>query len=125
MTRWKNSPPQREQEVVLTAQNLISMDRRKRLEREFRIMTIKIIAGLKRNTEDIRECLSGEIKQLISNQVEIKKANLSEMQSKMKVLTARINEASQRSSDIEDKTMENKEAEEKQEKQPLDYDRRI
>ena len=125
MTRWKNSPPQREQEVVLTAWNLISMDRRKRLEREFRIMTIKIIAGLKRNTEDIRECLSGEIKQLISNQVEIKKANLSEMQSKMKVLTARINEASQRSSDIEDKTMENKEAEEKQEKQPLDYDRRI
>ena len=125
MTRWKNSLPQREQEVVLTAQNLISMDRRKRLEREFRIMTIKIIAGLKRNTEDIRECLSGEIKQLISNQVEIKKANLSEMQSKMKVLTARINEASQRSSDIEDKTMENKEAEEKQEKQPLDYDRRI
>ena len=125
MTRWKNSPPQREQEVVLTAQNLISMDRRKRLEREFRIMTIKIIAGLKRHTEDTRECLSGEIKQLISNQVEIKKANLSEMQSKMKVLTARINEASQRSSDIEDKTMENKEAEEKQEKQPLDYDRRI
>ena len=101
------------------------MDRRKRLEREFRIMTIKIIAGLKRHTEDTRECLSGEIKQLISNQVEIKKANLSEMQSKMKVLTARINEASQRSSDIEDKTMENKEAEEKQEKQPLDYDRRI
>ena len=101
------------------------MDRRKRLEREFRIMTIKIIAGLKRNTEDTRECLSGEIKQLISNQVEIKKANLSEMQSKMKVLTARINEASQRSSDIEDKTMENKEAEEKQEKQPLDDDRRI
>ena len=125
MTRWKNSLPQREQEVVLTAQNLISMDRRKRLEREFRIMTIKIIAGLKRHTEDTRECLSGEIKQLISNQVEIKKANLSEMQSKMKVLTARINEASQRSSDIEDKTMENKEAEEKQEKQPLDYDRRI
>ena len=125
MTRWKNSPPQREQEVVLTAQNLISMDRRKRLEREFRIMTIKIIAGLKRHTEDTRECLSGEIKQLISNQVEIKKANLSEMQSKMKVLTARINEASQRSSDIEDKTMENKEAEEKQEKQPLDDERRI
>ena len=125
MTRWKNSPPQREQEVVLTAWNLISMDRRKRLEREFRIMTIKIIAGLKRHSEDTRECLSGEIKQLISNQVEIKKANLSEMQSKMKVLTARINEASQRSSDIEDKTMENKEAEEKREKQPLDYDRRI
>ena len=88
-------------------------------------MTIKIIAGLKRNTEDIRESLSGEIKQLISNEVEIKKANLSEMQSKMKVLTARINEASQRSSDIEDKTMENKEAEEKQEKQPLDDERRI
>ena len=80
MTRWKNSPPQRKQEVVLTAQNLSSMDRRKRLEREFRIMTIKIIAGLKRHTEDTRECLSGEIKQLISNQVEIKKANLSEMQ---------------------------------------------
>ena len=56
------------------------MDRRKRLEREFRIMTIKITAGLKKHTEDTRECLSGETKQLISNQVELKKANLSEMQ---------------------------------------------
>ena len=43
-----------EQEAVLTARNLISMDISKRLELEFRIMTIKIIAGLK-NTQKALE----------------------------------------------------------------------
>jgi len=51
--------------------------------------------------EDIRETLSGEINELKSNQVEIKKAT-NEVQSKMEALTARINEAEEKISDIED-----------------------
>ena len=54
MTRWKISLQQREQEAVLTARNLISMDISKRLELVFRIMTIKIIAELK-NTQKMLE----------------------------------------------------------------------
>jgi len=50
------------------------MDISKMLELEFRIMIIKIIARLEKSIEDTRESLSGEIKELKSNQVEIKKA---------------------------------------------------
>ena len=79
MTRWKNSPQKREQEAVLTARDLISMDISKMSELEFRITIIKILAGLKKSIEDSRESLSGEIKELKSNQVEIKRA-INEMQ---------------------------------------------
>jgi len=48
MTRRKNSPQEREQEAVLTARDLISMDISKMLELEFRIMIKKIIAGLEK-----------------------------------------------------------------------------
>jgi len=74
--------------------------------------------------EDIRETLSGEINELKSNQVEIKKAT-NEVQSKMEALTARINEAEERTSDIEDQMMENKEAEKKRQKQLPDHNGRI
>ena len=43
----------------------------------------------------------------------------------MKALTARINEAEERISDIEHQMMKNKEAEKKREKQLLYYKRRI
>ena len=69
-----------------------------------------------KHTEGTRESVSGEIKKLISNQVETKKV-INEMQSRMEVLTTRINEALERISDIEDKMMENKEAEKKKDKQ--------
>ena len=48
-------------------------------ELEFKIMIIKILAGLVKSIEDTRESLSGEIKELKSNQVKIKKA-INEMQ---------------------------------------------
>ena len=79
MTRWKNSPQKREQEAVLTARDLISMDISKMSAIEFRITIIKILAGLEKSIEDTRESLSGEIKELKSNQVKIKKA-INEMQ---------------------------------------------
>ena len=47
------------------------------------------------------------------------------MQSKLDVLTARVNEVEERVSDIEDKLMARKEAEEKREKQLKDHEERL
>ena len=71
MTKWKNSPQKIEQEAVLTARDLISMDISKMSELEFRITITRILVGLEKSIEDTGESLSGEIK---SNQVEIKNA---------------------------------------------------
>ena len=49
------------------------------LELEFRITIIKILAGFEKSTEDTRESFSGEIKELKSNEVKIKKV-INEMQ---------------------------------------------
>ena len=121
MTKWKNSSQKGEQEAVLTARYPISMDISKMSELEIRIAIIKILAGFEKSIEDTGESLSGEIK---SNQVEIKKA-INEMQQKMEALTARIKEAEEGISDIEDQTMENKEAEKKRDKQLLDHEGRF
>ena len=53
--------------------------------------------------------------QFRSNQAKIKN-QLNEMQSKLEVLMMRVNEAEERVSDIEDKLMARKEAEEKKRK---------
>ena len=74
--------------------------------------------------QDTTEPLSGEIKELRSNQVEIKKA-INEMQSKMESSTARINEAEERNTDLGDKMMENRVPEEKRDKQVLDQQGRV
>ena len=55
------------------------MDIRRMVELDFKITIIKILAGFEKSTEDTRESLSGEIKELKSNQVEIKRA-INEMQ---------------------------------------------
>ena len=80
MTRWKNSP-QKKQEAVPKARDLINTDIGNMSDLEFRMMILKVLAGLKKGMKDIREtlsgeikALSGEIKELKSNQVEIKKS---------------------------------------------------
>ena len=63
------------------ARDLINMDIGTMSDPEFRMTILKVLARLKKGMEDIRETLSGEIKnlsgdimELKSNQVEIKKA---------------------------------------------------
>ena len=73
MTRWKNSPEIREQEVLLTVRDLISMDISKMTELELGITTMKILAGLEQSTKDTGESLSAEIKEQKYYQVEIKR----------------------------------------------------
>ena len=77
------------------------MDINKMSEIEFRIMIIKILAGFVKSLEDSRESISGEIKELKYNQVDIKKV-INEIQFKMEALTARINGAKERITDRED-----------------------
>lgn len=68
-----------------------------------------------KSIKDIRESLSGEIKELKSNQIKIKKTT-NEIQLKMEALPARISRAEERIRDVEDQMMENKEAEKKRNK---------
>jgi len=51
MTRRKKSPQQKEQEVVPTARDLLNTDISTMSDLEFRIITLKILAGLEKNME--------------------------------------------------------------------------
>ena len=70
MTR-RDLQQKKEQEVILSATNLIDMDISKLSGLEFRIATMKLLAELEKSIKDTREFLSAEMK---SNQAEIKNA---------------------------------------------------
>ena len=82
-------------------------------ESQFRSTTIKLVVALEKSIKDSRDLMIAEFR---SNQAEIKN-QLIEMQSKLEVLTMRVNEVEERVSGIEDKLIARKEAEEKREKQ--------
>ena len=90
----------------MTARDLINTDTSKMSEPEFRITIIRILAGI----ENRLESLSAEIKEIKASQDEIKNA-IAELQSQIDATMARMYEAEQRISNIDDKLMENKEAE--------------
>jgi len=79
MTRWKNSPQKRTRGSIDCQGPNQYGHNYKIPELEFRIMIVKILAGLEKSIEDTRESLSGEIKELKSNQVKITRA-INEMQ---------------------------------------------
>ena len=94
----------------MTPRDLTNTDTSKMSEPEFRIIIIRILAGV----ENRLESLSKEIKEANANQDKIKNA-ITELQSRMDALAARMDEAEQKISDIEDKLMENNEAGKKKE----------
>ena len=65
-------------------------------EQEFRIMIIRILAGVEKSIES----LSAKAKEIKSSQDKIKNA-ITEMQSWMAAMTARMDEAEQRIRDID------------------------
>ena len=89
-------------------------------ERQFRSTIIKLLVALEKRIKDSRDFMTAEFR---SNQDEIKN-HLNGMQSKLKVLT-RVKEVKEQVSDIEDKLMARKEAEEKREKQLKDHEDRL
>ena len=104
MTKRKNSPQKKLQEVA-TANELIKNDLSNVTENEFKIIVIKLIAGLEKSIEDSRESITTEIKGLRNSQKELKNA-INELQNKMEVTTARNEDAEERRGELEDKIME-------------------
>ena len=81
-------------------------------ESQFRSTIIKLLVALEESIKDSRDFVMAEFR---SNQATIKN-KLNEMQSKLEVLTARVNGVEDRVTDIEDKLMVRKEADKKKRK---------
>ena len=71
MTKRKNSPQKNLQEIT-TANEVIKMDLNNITESEFRIIVIKLIAGLENSIKDSKESIATEIKELRNSQEELK-----------------------------------------------------
>ena len=71
MTKWKNSPQKNLQEIT-TANELIKKDLNNITESKFRIIVIKLIAGLEKSIHDSKEPIATEIKGLRNSQEELK-----------------------------------------------------
>ena len=72
MTKRKNFPQKNVQEIT-TANELTKNDLNNITESEFRIIVIKLIAGLENSIEDSTESIATEIKGLRNSQEELKK----------------------------------------------------
>ena len=79
----------------------------------FKATIIRMLAGLEKSIQDIKEMLSAGIKDLKASQAEIKNA-ITKMWKQLDVMTTRMEEAEKIISDKEDKIMENNEAEKKE-----------
>ena len=111
MTKQKNSPQKKLQEVA-TANELIKNDLSNIKEQGFRIIVIKLIAGLETSIEDSRESTATEIKGLRNSHEELKNA-VNEVQNKVEAAIAQIEEAEERIGELEGKIMKKEEAEKK------------
>ena len=112
MTRRKNSPQKKESEAVLSVPELQNLDYNSMSETQFRCTIIKLLVALEKSIKDSNDFLTTGFR---SNQAEIKN-HINEMQSKLEVLTMRVNEVEERVGNIEDKLMARKGAGEKKRK---------
>ena len=62
MTRRKNSPQKKEQEVILSATELLDMDLNTMSEIQFRSTIIKLLVALVKHIKDSRDSLIAELK---------------------------------------------------------------
>ena len=102
------------------ARDFINTDISKMSEVESKTKIIRILAGLEKSLEDTREYHTIDIKELKSGQSEIKNA-MNKMQTQMYDIIMRMYETEEQINDIEDKIMENNEAEKKRERKVLDH----
>ena len=94
------------------------------LEPEFNAKIIRmILVEPEKSIEDTRESLTTEIKDLKTSQA--RKNAITEMWNWLVVMSTRMEEAEEWISDIEDKIMENNEAEKKKERKILDHECRL
>ena len=102
MTRKKNPPQKKESETVLSATELQNLDYNLMSESQFRSIIIKLLVALEKSIKDLRDFMPAEFR---FNQAKIKN-QLNELQSKLEVVTMRVNEVEETVSDIEDKLMQ-------------------
>ena len=83
-----NSPQKKEPETVIPATELQNLDFNMKSESQFRSTIITLLVALEKSIKDSRDFVTAKLR---SNEAEIKN-RLDEMQSKLDVLTARVNE---------------------------------
>ena len=118
MTRRKNSPQKKESETDLSPTELQNLDYNSMSESQFRSTIIKLLVALEKSIKDSRDFMTAEFR---SNQAEIKN-QLNEMQSKLEVLTTRVNEVEELVSDTEEKLVAERETEEKEKQKIMRID---
>ncbi|KAF0878314.1 LORF1 protein, partial [Crocuta crocuta] len=119
----KMTKPKRFQEE-LTAKELIKTDINNITEQEFRTIIMKLIAGLEKSMEDIRETMATNTIEHKNSYDEIKNA-INEIHNKLEASNARIEEAERRISDLEDTIIEKEETEKKRDELIQDHERRV
>ena len=82
---------------------------------EFKATIIRILTGLEKRIEDIRETFTTEIKEFRKNQLEMKNA-IKKNQNRFDAMNIRLEEAEEQICDLEGKIMANNEAEQKKER---------
>ncbi|KAF0877032.1 LORF1 protein, partial [Crocuta crocuta] len=123
MMKWKNSPLKKFQKEM-TSKELLKTDISNITEQEFRTTVIKLIAGLEKDMEDIRETMAIMTMELKNSCDELKNA-INDIHNTMKVSKAWIKEAERRIGELEDITIEKEEAEKKRDKLIQEHDRRV
>ena len=76
----------------MTAKELLKTDINNLTEQEFRIIVIRLIAGLEKSIEDRRESIATEIKELKNSHDKLKNV-VNEVQNKLQEVTVRNDEA--------------------------------
>ena len=90
MMKQKNSPQKKFQEEVI-ARELLKTYINNTLDQDFRIIVIKLIAGLEKSIEDIRESIPADIKDLRNSHDELRNG-VNEVQNNLDAVTARVEE---------------------------------
>ena len=93
-------------------------------ELEFKTTIIRILAGFEKSIEDSWEPLFAEKKELKFSQAKIKNA-ITKMQTQMEAIKMKMDKTQEQISDIEDKNVENNEAERKRETKVRDHEDRL
>ena len=108
MIRRRNPPQQRkDNESVASATELMDMDITKLSETEFRGTMVKMCRLEKSINKNVNENIESLRVEMRANMAEIKNS-MSQMQSKLEALMARVNEAEERISELEDGLVEEK-----------------
>ena len=108
MTRRNPSQQRKGNESVASATELMDMDITKLSEMEFRVTMVKMVCRLEKTiNENINENIESLRVEMRVNLAEIKNT-MNQMQSELEALTARVNEAEERISELEDGLVEEK-----------------